>query len=448
MSLKETVYKISRHPALGPVGRAFYFLCERLLTHTFKGFAEIRSAYVAGSMAEGDIAPGLSDIDCVITIDDLRPGEEYRLMTELERKIRYRMPPFGKDKIGVHVVAYSSAEWSLLGDLFLGKKAGRPRALFRRNEKVPDYKLNRRVKTLHHLYKAIWKIINLEDNVIKPFVSPLDAELANRIIDRTIITLDYAVEEARNPSGGYSDLRQSVLESWETAKEGDDDFKYTDMTAALLHLFDVAAEAVSVTERVGLDSPGSLDTAGEAVSMPTEIADIMPVIHEHRRDRDRILYALSDKKDIFLFDPENRELTVAILKYYKGVENRFLRIMSGERFEQFLLNFSEQAAVDVCDGESYILRGPRDYDALLLDVYSILPQLRSPGNCKSRERYEAFRAKAVGILRTLEASGLDGGKHSDPEEPFGRFTGLRELSQALTAGLGKLLSPERSEAHD
>ncbi|MCA9810627.1 MAG: nucleotidyltransferase domain-containing protein, partial [Candidatus Dadabacteria bacterium] len=145
MNLKETVYKISRRPALVPVGRSFYFLCERLLGHTFKGFPEIRSAYVAGSMAEGDIVPGLSDIDCVITIDDLGAREEYKLMTELERKVRYRMPPFGKDKIGIHVFAYSSAEWSLLSGLFLGKKVGMPRALFRRVETPPVYEPGRRV---------------------------------------------------------------------------------------------------------------------------------------------------------------------------------------------------------------------------------------------------------------------------------------------------------------
>ncbi|MCL4244234.1 MAG: hypothetical protein KJ002_03750 [Candidatus Dadabacteria bacterium] len=448
MSLKETVYKISRHPALGPVGRAFYFLCERLLSHTFNGFPEIRSAYVAGSMAEGDIAPGLSDIDCVITIDDLGAHEEYKLMTELERKVKYRMPPFGKDKIGIHVFAYSSAEWSLLGDLFLGKKAGRPRALFLRSERAPHCRLSPRVKTLHHLYKTLWKVISLEDSIVKPSGGALARELESRIIERTVITLDNAVEEAGGPSEGYASLRLRVLESWEAAKEGDDEFKYIDMLAALLHLFDVAAEAVSVTELVGLDSPGSPESAGEAVSIPPEIAGIVPLVNAHRRNEDRVLYALSDKKDIFLFDPANRELTAAIIKYYKGVENRVLRIMPGEKFEQFFLNFSEQAAVDVCEGKSYTLHGPRDYDVLLVDIYSILPQLRSPGNCHSSKRYELFRDKAEGILHALGTPVPDSCRHSDPGEPFGRFTGLRELSQALTAGLGKLLSPERSEAHD
>lgn len=445
MNLKETVYKISRHPALRPVGRSFYFLCERLLTHTFRGFPEIRSAYVSGSMAEGDIAPGLSDIDCVITIDDLGPGEEYKLMTELERKVRYRMPPFGKDKIGIHVFAYSSAEWSLLGDLFLGKKAGGPRALFRRVETPPVYEPARRVKTLLHLYKALRKVIDLKDTVLKPSGKPLETELTDRIIERTITTLDYAVEESGTPPEGYASLRQSVLESWETAKEGNNHFKFTDMAAVLLHLFDVAAESIHWAKHGGMEP---LESSTEAASIPPEIADIVPLIHEHRRDRDLILYAPLGKTDIFLFDSSNRELSAAIIEYYQAVKGRSLRIMPGERFEQFFLNFSEQAVVDICEGESYLLRGPRDYDVLLLDIYSILPQLRSPRNCKSRERYELFRIKAEEILHALGAPVPDGGTHSDPGEPFGRFTRLRELSHALTAGLGKFLSPEQVDTND
>ena len=438
MNLKETVYKISRRPALVPVGRSFYFLCERLLGHTFKGFPEIRSAYVAGSMAEGDIVPGLSDIDCVITIDDLGAREEYKLMTELERKVRYRMPPFGKDKIGIHVFAYSSAEWSLLSGLFLCKKAGGPRALFRRVETPPVYEPGRRVKTLHHLYKALRKVIDLKDTVLKPSGKPLETELTDRIIERTITTLDYAVEESGTPPEGYASLRQSALESWETAKEGNDDFKYTDMAAVLLHLFDVAADSIHWTERVGQEPP---EPAAGAVIIPPEIADIVSVIREHRRDCDLILYAPLGKTDIYLFDSSNRELSAAIIEYYQSVKGRALRIMPKERFEQFFLNFSEQPAVDICEGKPYTLYGPGDYDTLLLDAYSIFPQLRAVRNSKSRERYELFRNKAEEILHTLGAPVPDGGGHGNPGEPFGRFAGLRELSHALTDGLGKLLTP-------
>ena len=438
MNLKETVYKISRRPALVPVGRSFYFLCERLLGHTFKGFPEIRSAYVAGSMAEGDIVPGLSDIDCVITIDDLGAPEEYKLMTELERKVRYRMPPFGKDKIGIHIFAYSSAEWSLLSGLLLGKKAGGPRALFRRVETPPVYEPGRRVKTLHHLYKALRKVIDLKDTVLKPSGKPLETELTDRIIERTITTLDYAVEESGAPPDGYASLRQSALESWEMAKEGNDDFKFADMAAVLLHLFDVAAESIHWAEHGGMEP---LESSAEAVSIPPEIADIMPLIHEHRRDRDLILYAPLGKTDIFLFDSSNLALSAAIIEYYQAVKGRSLRIMPRERFEQFFLNFSTQPAVDICEGKPYTLRGPGDYDTLLLDAYSIFPQLRAVRNSKSRERYELFRNKAEEILRTLGAPVPGGGVHGNPGEPFGRFTGLRELSHALTDGLGKLVSP-------
>lgn len=455
MTLKEAVFKISSNPVLNTVGRFMYFLCERVLGRTFQGFPEIRSAYVSGSMSEGDIVPGLSDIDCVITIDDLGAEEEHKLMTELRRKIRYRMPPFGKDKIGVHVVAYSSAEWSLLGDIFLGKRAGKPRALFRSGERVPNHVLGARVKTLHHLYKAFWKIASLCDSVVKPPGGALARELENRIIERTVTTLDYAVKEGNTPEG-YSSLRKSLVESWEALKRTDDESRRIDALAVSLHLFDVAADAASGTEESGADSRRYLYAAVEAASMPPEIAGIVPLVREHSSGEDGVLYTIMHETDIFLFDTANRALSSAIVKYYKGTENRILRIMPRERFQRFFLNFHEQAVIDVCEGKPYTLRGTRDYDVLLLDVYSILPQLRSPRNCESHERYEAFREKAGRILRVLETPGQDGQSSDEGREDrggtmkdeYGRFTDLKELSQALTAALREFLSSSYGEAHD
>ena len=459
MTLKEAVFKISSHPALNPVGRFMYFLCERIICRTFQSFPEIRSAYVSGSMSEGDIVPGLSDIDCVITIDDLGAREEHKLMTELERKIRYRMPPFGRDKIGVHVAAYSSAEWSLLGDLFLGKKAGRPRALFRKDETAPGYRLGGKIKVLHHLYKAFWKIINLQESILNPSDSPLEPELTKRIIERTMITLDHAVEEAgmSNAPAGYSGLRDRVRESWEHFKGAGGESRHMEMLTMLLHLFDVAAGAVYKSEARGDGySPDAVEAAGETAALPAEITDIVPVIQRHQNDKDRVVYTNVDKTDIFLFNSANRELSAAIVKHYKTIGKYSLKIMSIDRFQQFFLNFSEQAVIDVCEGKPYTLHGSRDYDALLLDAYSILPQLRSPGNCKSGERHESFREKAVRILRAIETSGLDGGAshigqnegRGIPADEYERFSDLKELSQALTEALREFLSSRYGEAHD
>jgi predicted nucleotidyltransferase len=459
MTLKEAVFRISTHPALSPVGRSFYFLCERVLSRTFQGFPEIRSAYVSGSMSEGDIVPGLSDIDCVITIDDLGAREEYELMTELERKIRYRMPPLGKDKVGVHVVAYSSAEWFLLGGLFLGKKAGKPRKLFGRNERKPDHKLSGRIKALHHLYKAFWKIINLQDSTLKPSRNPLEPELTKRIIERTMITLDHAIEEVETGSvpEEYSVLRDHARESWKLFKATGDESKHIEMLAMLLHLFDVAAGAVYESATPGGGYPsGDVEPVGEIMILPAEITDIVPVIQQHQNDKDGVVYTNVNKTDIFLFNSANCELSAAIIKYYKRIGERGLRIMSIERFRQFYLNFSEQAAVDLFSGEPYTLMGIRDPEALLLDAYSILPQLRSPRNWKSGERYESFRGKAERIFQTL-AAGRPGEqvsstarieKHGLPRDDYGRFADLRELSQALTSGLREFISSGYVEAHD
>lgn len=459
MTLKEAVFKISSHPALSPVGRFMYFLCERVLCRTFQSFPEIRSAYVSGSMSEGDIVPGLSDIDSVITIDDLGAREEHELMTGLERKIRYRMPPFGKDKIGVHVAAYSSAEWSLLGDLFLGKKAGKPRALFRNNEIAADYRFGGRIKGLHHLQKALWKTINLTDNIVKPSGSPLQPELTKRIIERTMITLDYAMEGEgmSNAPAGYSNLRDHIRESWEHFKETGDASGHIDMLVMLLHLFDTAAKDPFESAASGDgDSPGALEAAGKTATPPPEIAGIVPIVEEHGDDKDGVFYALVGNTDVFLFNQANYALSAAIIKYYKGIGNRSFRIMSIERFRRFFLNFSEWGVTDIRSGESYTLRGRRDYETLLLDAYSILPQLRSPGSCKSVERYELFRDKAVKIIGDFETSVPGGGVSygglnegcGAPADEYERFAGLKELSQALTAALREFLSSRYVEAHD
>lgn len=458
MNLKETVYKISSHPALGPVGKSLYFLCERLLTHTFKGFPEIRSAYVAGSMAEGDIVPGLSDIDCVITIDDLDAREEYGLMTGLERKTRYRMPPFGKDKIGVHVVAYSSAEWALLGDLFLGKKAGRPRVLFRDREIAPDNTISDRVKILHHLYKAYWKIINLQDSTLNPSGSPLERELTKRIAERTMTALDNAMKEAGsgNVPRGYSGLGDRARESWELLKRSDDESKYIEMLAILLHLFDVAAGAVCQrgTNADG-DSSGEASAAGEIPAPPAGITDVVAAIRQRRKDSAAVVYTNADKADIFLFDPADNGLTAAIVEHYKRIGDSGLRVMSIDKFRQFFLNFSDRAAVDLLSGEPLALVGARDPEALLLDAYSILPQLRSPRTWQSAEMYESFRGKAGRIIRELKTSAPGGGASYDgpnegrgiPRDEYERFVNLKVLSQTLTETLREFLSP-RQESHD
>ena len=433
MALKEAVFKISSHPVLSPVGRFMYFLCERVLSRTFQEFPEIRSAYVSGSMSGGDIVPGLSDIDCVITLDDLGAREEYGLMTELERKIRYRMPPFGRDKIGVHLTAYSAPEWSLLGDLFLGKKAGEPRKLFGRNERPPDYRLSERIKALHHLYKALWKIINLQDSILKPSGDPLEPELTKRIIERTMITLDHAVQERESGSvpEKYFLLRDRAGESWELFKRSDDESGHIEMLAMLLHLFDVAAGAVYKSAAPGdAHSPGDVEPVGEIMILPAEITDIVPVIQQQHDDKNRVVYTNLNKTDIFLFNSANCELSAAIVKYYKRIGDRSLRIMSIERFRQFFLNFSDQAAVDIFSGEPCMLAGARDPEALLFDSYSILPQLRSPRSWKSVERYESFRGKAERIVRELGASvpdGLVSYSGGAPSDEYERYSDLKFL---------------------
>lgn len=442
MALKEAVFKISSHPVLSPVGRFMYFLCERVLSRTFRSFPEVRSAYVSGSMSGGDIVPGLSDIDCVITIDDLGAREEYGLMTELERKIRYRMPPFGKDKIGVHLVAYSSAEWSLLGDLFLGKKAGKPRRLFARNESPPDYELSGRIKALHHLYKAFWKIINLQDSILKPSGNPLEPELTKRLIERTMITLDHAVKEAGDIPGEYTNLREKARQSWEILKRRDNESRHIEMLVILLHLFDVAARAVYKSSPGNTYSTGDVEPVGETMILPAEITDIVPLIQQHRNDKYGVVYTNVEKADIFLFDSANSGLSAAIVEHYKRIGDRALRIMSIDRFRQFFLNFSEQAAVDIFSGRQFILAGMRDREALLLDAYSILPQLRTPRNWKSGERYESFRGKAERIIRELGASVPDArvSYSGAPVDEYERYSDLKEMSQALTAALGEFLS--------
>ena len=213
MSLKACLFKISRLKGVGIIGRWAYILCSGFVSLVFRLTPEIRSAYLAGSMSGGDIAPGLSDIDFVIVIKDLSAPDEYRFVNSLEKTLRYLLPPFGKDKLGTHVLIYSVGEWTLVGDLFSGKRYGQPRKLFQKDEITWKHNYGRALKGLHQFYKALWRLEAIQRNLPVPVDNGLERALGERILERSLLSIENGFSEVRGAGEtppSYISLRNEI----------------------------------------------------------------------------------------------------------------------------------------------------------------------------------------------------------------------------------------------
>ncbi|MGH7901041.1 MAG: nucleotidyltransferase domain-containing protein, partial [Thermodesulfobacteriota bacterium] len=154
MELREIVYYICRIKGFSFIGKLAYLFYYRLLSLVFWLTPEIRSLYILGSMASGDVIPGLSDMDFILVIKEMSNEEEYLFLKRLDSKIWYLMPPFGKEKIGTHIFIYSREEWAIFGDLYLGKSFGSARLVFEKENITLKGKYTQFIKGLNQFYKG------------------------------------------------------------------------------------------------------------------------------------------------------------------------------------------------------------------------------------------------------------------------------------------------------
>ncbi|HKQ32933.1 MAG TPA: hypothetical protein VJV40_06990, partial [Thermodesulfobacteriota bacterium] len=155
----------------------------------------------------------MSDIDFVIVFKDISAPDEYRLINRLEKTLRYLLPPFGKDKLGTHVLIYSAGEWALVGDLFSGKSYGQPRKLFQKDEIIYSHTFGRIVKGLHHFYKAHWRLEAVQQNVRLQADNGLERALRERVLKRSFQSIENGFSEVREGSetpASYISLRNEI----------------------------------------------------------------------------------------------------------------------------------------------------------------------------------------------------------------------------------------------
>ncbi len=462
MSLKDCLFKISRSEGGGIIGRWAYLLCSGFVSLVFRLTPEIRSAYLAGSMSNRDIAPGLSDIDFLIVIKDLSALDEYRLINRLEKTLRYLLPPFGKDKLGTHVLIYSAGEWALVGDLFSGKSYGQPRNLFKKDEIIYSHIFGRIGKGLHHFYKAHWRLEAIQQNLGLPADNGLERALRERVLERSFQSIENGFSEVREDEetpASYISLRNELRNLMSNTDKTDIHYEMT--LIRLLHFFDMSAgicfpdSPQEEREDIPMKAPDKMESkkrgSKELITGVTEAIEREARTHP-------ILFSRMMHYDIYLYDPAYYKTSEKLMGYYSGQRERSLRIMSRERFEKFCLTLPTDSLmfIDVRTGDQITLTGRLNKDGFLIETYSIFPQLRSPRNLKDPVRYESFRNKAFKLVRVLETfSGFvpayetlqdEGVKkqamNRDEKSVYDRHIDLRVLSGMLKNNLLVFLSSD------
>jgi len=463
MSLKACLYKISRLKGGGIIGRLAYILCSGFVSLVFRMNPEIRSAYLAGSMSGGDIAPGLSDIDFVIVIKDLSAPEEYRFVNSLEKTLRYLLPPFGKDKLGTHVLIYSVGEWALVGDLFHGKRNGQPRKLFQKDEITRKHHFGSAVKGLHQFYKALWRLEAVQRTLPAAIDNGFERAHSERILERSLLSIENGFIEARGAGetpASYISLRNEIKELMNGADEPD--AVHEQILIRLLHFFDMAAgicfpgaareeenedALTKAPDKIEIEEPGSEEFRAEISGAVGHEASAHP-----------LLLSRMNYYDIYLYDPANYGTSEKLIGYYRRQRERSPKIMSRERFEKFCLTLPTDSVrfIDVCNGEPLTLTGRMSSDSFLIETYSIFPQLRSPYNFKYSARYESMRSKALKLVRACETvsgrvpadetfrnEGVNKKvKGPDKKSEYDRFNDLSGTSGRLRNNLSEFLSSE------
>lgn len=470
MNLKESLFRLSGKKGLEFSGSAAYSLCAGAVSLIFRTTPEIRSAYLAGSMAGGDIVPGLSDIDFVIVVKVADGKNEYEFLRNLEKKIRYLLPPFGKDKIGTHVVIYSDREWALLGDIFLGKRFGSPLRVFEKDKIILTNYFSPPVKALHHFYKAYWRLETIEQDIAVRPKDCYELQLRERLMERCFRSILNGVNETGNksgPSARLSGVRSEIEEMLVRSGELKSDGLHPDILARLLYYFDLAVgEALpppGLPEGKVL-SPENNPVSEEQIPSERRFVRDPSLLLERETENCPVLYCPIKNTDYFVYDLSRYNITDKLIEYYRSNNGRGFRMLSKALIENLYLNFPEHRVVftGLGDHKLYTLRTRLDEDRFVLEAYSIFPQLRSPYNFRDSERYEAFRDKARKLIRllsriqtggktaneTLDNEGIQNPENSRKEQSeFERFNNLRETSIELRDKLNSFLSsPVNSHA--
>ncbi len=457
MGLNEILFRISRIDRLRFIGTYAYSLCTKALSLLFRLTPEIRSVYLAGSMASGDIIPGLSDIDFVVVIMDLSAEDEYRFVKGLEKKLRYLMPPFGKDKVGTHILIYSVSEWTLVGDIFLGKRYGQPRSVFEKDKLQLKYNFDSSIKGLHHFYKALWRLTTIQQYLSSPVRSKFDHILRVRMMDRCYLAIINGFKESseeNNTPSSYKKLMRDIRDKLKNQDVSNEGSCFPDLLPELIHFFHLAVFN-SLTVSQNGEEPNKIrqinNSDGVNKSKTDELAKESSGLIGEESGNNTVCISRIYQNDFFLYDTGNYDLSRKLIGHYRHRGKQSLRILSEQCFERCLLTRPLHPCVLIRfpGAIRYQAKGAYTHENFILDVYGLFPQLRPPGNVSSVEKYTTY---SENISRLLDFCGSD--EHPDRRNNSGipynskseyeRFKNLKVFSLKLTNALSHYLKDRRA----
>jgi hypothetical protein len=272
------------------------------------------------------------------------------------------------------------------------------------------------------------------------------------------------IEENEVMTGQENRLSESKLEIeallLKSAELGSDGL-HSAILARLLHFFDLATSG-SVTPGEYLYQNNS---SGESPQTSEEnervdrgglnrARDISIVLKEEIVDYP-VFYCPDHNTDYFIYDLSRYPITEKLIGYYRRNKERGFSMLSKARIDNLYFILQERAVrfTKLGDNKPYLLKAGLDDDRIILESYTIFPQLRSLVNIKDRARYEAFREKALKLIKLIETRITSGGRHtaSTKEEvrdlessrydgsEYERFTNLREISDILRDKINSFL---------
>lgn len=411
MELKEVVYYICRIKGFSFIGKLAYLSYYRLLSLLFWLTPEIRSLYIAGSMASGDFVPGLSDFDFVLVIKEMDTKEEYKFLKSFDKKISYLMPPFGKEKIGTHIFIYSYEEWAIFGDLILGKRFGSARAVFEKENITLKKRYSRFIKGLHHFYKGQWRLEIIQQHLFLPKQTRFSLGFLERAIERCVLSITFGFNESTQelpPLPFYNHIHKQINDFVKQICRSRTKDSFESIFLNLNHLFHFVVEnsCRSHPKNVSIEISEIHMSDGMKIQKlrTKELVDEISGVLKNNAETHSILVSRTDKVDYFLFDPRNYEISRSLINYYRNNNFRILRMFSKASFSKLYLNFPIRPVYffDLHDGTQKILRGYFDSARFIIETYSVLPKVRSPKNFKDPARFKLVQNQILQQINFLE----------------------------------------------
>ncbi|MGK2924426.1 MAG: nucleotidyltransferase domain-containing protein [Lysobacterales bacterium] len=420
------------------IGRGVAAACRRL--------EDVQALYLTGSMASGDLAPGLSDIDIILVIRDLPVEREFQLIRKIEALLRYVLPPFGQDKAGKHMMIYSATEWEGVGDLLLGKRSGGPRVLFDKCGNRAQRAIGSRVRCLHHLLKAHWRLEDLQNRMSAPSAEPLDALLRLRTVDRLVGALESACMEV--DGGGQAGAEVAALAA-ELRRDlapmqmGRSDADLPLLLPKLLLCFDQA-----VWHSLREDGPSRSETpwsangrAGDCANLQASLAlaeELLPTL-QNAAHAPVIHAARVGEVDFVVCDPLALESLCDVVGHYRARPGRILRLASFRTLRAMYLNdaFGPLAFVRLGDRAPVVATGQLSLERFMLEAYAAFPRVRALRKLDDPVVFEAYGRSLLRLLRFAghPAQCAGQGQNGRVLGSEARFAVLRRLSAEVSSAL-------------